>query len=330
MPKVLVTGSSGHLGCALVLILPLYGYEPLGLDILPSATTKIVGSIADRAFVERIFAEHKTSHVLHAATLHKPHVGSHAKEEFVKVNISGTLNLLEAAAKANCEAFIYTSTTSTFGRALAPKVGEPAAWIDESVVPIPKNIYGTTKIAAEDLCELVHHETKMPVIVLRTSRFFSESDDVDDMREAYEDDNLKVNELTYRRVDIADVVTSHVCALNGAADIKWGKYIISAPTLFQNTKETLALLDGNALMALKQVCPAFESTFSKKNWQFLPRLDRVYDSSKAMRELGWQPVYTFQRAVERISEGQEWRSDLTLKVGKKGYHAKPTGIYTSK
>ncbi len=47
-----------------------------------------------------------------------------------------------------------TSTTSAFGDALKRPPGEPAAWIDESAVAVPKNIYDVTKAASEDLCRL--------------------------------------------------------------------------------------------------------------------------------------------------------------------------------
>ena len=104
--------------------------------------------------------------VLHAATLHKPHVATHAREAFVETNIRGTLILLEEAARARVRAFVMTSTTSAFGDALKPPPGEPAAWIDERVAPSPKNIYGVTKTAAEDLCQLFHRNEGLAAIVL--------------------------------------------------------------------------------------------------------------------------------------------------------------------
>ncbi|KAG7144292.1 hypothetical protein HYQ46_006968 [Verticillium longisporum] len=168
VPNVLVTGSAGHLGCALMLSLASHGHSPIGIDMLAADTTTHVGSIADRPFVASIFARYPSiKHI---------------------------------------ESFVFISTTSTFGRALSPQKGSPAAWIDEAVVPIPKNIYGVTKVAAEDLCRLVHSQTRMPVLVLRTSRFFPEQDDDEDRRRAVDDENLKVLELAYRRVDISDVV----------------------------------------------------------------------------------------------------------------------------
>ena len=101
--------------------------------------------------------------VLHAATLHKPHVATHSRQEFVDTNITGTLNLLEEAVAAGVQAFVFTSTTSVFGDALIPPAGAPAAWITEDVTPVPKNIYGVTKAAAEDLCQLFHRNHGLAV-----------------------------------------------------------------------------------------------------------------------------------------------------------------------
>jgi nucleoside-diphosphate-sugar epimerase len=329
---VLVTGAAGHLGCALMLSLPSYGYTPIGIDILASETTTHVGSITDRAFVESLFAANpKIRHVLHAATLHKPHVESHTKSEFVDVNITGTLVLLETAASLNpgrIDSFVFVSTTSTFGEALSPKPGSPAAWVDETVTPVPKNIYGVTKVAAEDLCRLVHMQTGLPVLVLRTSRFFPEADDDEGRRAALGDENLKCLELAYRRVDIADVVSACVLATRRAREIGWGRYVVSAPPPFPNDAETLRRLDSEAEEVYCECVPGIKEVFREQGWTFLLRLDRVYDSGKAVRELGWEPVYTVRNAVEKIAQGKEWRSELTFRVGRKGYHAVSTGVYT--
>ncbi|RLL96087.1 hypothetical protein CFD26_103760 [Aspergillus turcosus] len=312
---VLVTGSAGHLGTALMLSLPSLGFRPFGIDILPSSTTTSVGSITDRAFIASILKTQPIKHVLHAATLHKPHICSHANEDFISTNILGTLVLLEESANYSqrIESFIFFSTTSTFGMALSPKPGLPAAWIDETIVPEPKNIYGVTKVAAEDLCALIQKQSGMPVLVLRTSRFFPEEDDDEGRRAAMDDGNLKVLELAYRRCDIEDIVRAAVCAMQKARDIRWGKYIISAPPLFKNEANTLDRLSRNPAEVFNEMCPRLGAVFEKKGWKHLPRIDRVYDSSKALRELGWEPRYTFEKTVERLAMGGEWRSELTAK-----------------
>src|SRR5579859_6623644 len=195
--RVLVTGAAGHLGEALTRTLRGAGHEVAALDILASPHVTHVGSIADRGFVSPAMAGVQA--VFHAATLHKPHVATHSRQDFVDTNVTGTLGLLETAA--GVEGFVFTSTTSVFGDALTPPAGAPAAWITEAVVPVPKNIYGVTKAAAENLCELFHKSAGLPCVVLRTSRFFPEDDDNRTARATYDDANLKANEFLYRRAE---------------------------------------------------------------------------------------------------------------------------------
>ena len=314
--KILVTGSSGHLGEALMRTLPGLGHEAIGIDIVPSPFTTIVASIADRSAVDA--AMRGVEGVLHAATLHKPHVATHSRQAFVDVNVTGTLNLLEAAVANKVRAFIFTSTTSTFGDALTPPRGAPAVWITEDVVPIPKNIYGATKTAAEDLCKLFQRDHGLPVLVLRTSRFFPEEDDVAERRAAFEEANLKANEFLYRRVEIEDVVSSHVLALEKAPDLGFEKFIITATAPF--VKEDAAQLGVDAPGVIARYFPEFPQVYSKLGWTMLPVLDRVYVNEKARRLLGWQPRYDFARVLGDVAAGRDIRSPLAIAVGAKGYH----------
>jgi nucleoside-diphosphate-sugar epimerase len=322
--KILVTGSSGHLGEALMRVLRADGADVTGLDVLEGVHTDAVGSIADRATVRSALQD--VDAVLHAATLHKPHVGSHSRQEFVDTNITGTLNLLEEAAAAGVSRFVFTSTTSAFGRALTPAEGQPAAWITEDVVPVPRNIYGVTKTSAEGLCELVHRDHGLPVLILRTSRFFPEADDRDDVRAAYADANLKVNELLYRRADLEDVVAAHRLALERAPAIGFGRYIISAPTPF--TRDDLAALRADAPAVVRRLFPEYEELYAARGWQMFPSIERVYDSGRAQADLGWAPRFDFGHALERLVRGEDPRSDLAIAVGAKGYHPVSTGPYT--
>src|SRR3954467_9259167 len=269
--RVLVTGSSGHLGEALVRVLGADGVDVVGLDALPSPHTDVVGSVADRELVRRCVDG--VDAILHAATLHKPHVGSHGKRDFVDTNVTGTLNLLEEAVAAGVGRFVFTSTTSAFGRALSPPPGAPAAWITEDIAPVPRNVYGVTKTAAEDLCELVHRDHGLPCLILRTSRFFPEADDRDEVRSAYDDANLKVNELLYRRADLEDVVSAHLLALRRAPEIGFGRYIISATTPF--TREDLAELRAGAPAVVRRRVPEYEAIYERRGWTMFPSIKRV-------------------------------------------------------
>lgn len=194
------------------------GEAVTGLDVKASPFTSALGSITDRGLMRELMTDVQT--VFHTATLHKPHVATHSKQDFVDTNITGTLTLLEAAVEAGVRQFIFTSTTSLFGDALRPPPGSPAAWITEDVVPIPKNIYGVTKSAAEDLCLLIHKQKQLDCIILRTSRFFPEEDDDRKKRDLFDDANIKANEFLFRRVDVEDVVSAHLCARNKATDTR--------------------------------------------------------------------------------------------------------------
>jgi UDP-glucose 4-epimerase len=324
--RILVTGSAGHLGEALCGRFAADGADVVGLDIKDSPHTSVDASVADRAVVRRITAD--VDAVVHTATLHKPHVGTHGLGDFVETNVTGTLNLLEEAVHAKVASFVFTSTTSAFGRALTPPAGEPVAWITEDVAPEVKNVYGATKTAAEDLCELVARDRGLPVVVLRTSRFFPEADDRDDLRASYDDLNLKVNELLYRRVDLDDVVEAHRLAVQRAPELAFGRYIVSATTPFG--PDDLAELAVDAPAVVRRLFGDYEQIYSSLGWTMLPRIDRVYVNAKARRDLEWSPRYDFRRALDRLASGEDPCSPLATAIGAKGYHDVTTGIYTTR
>jgi UDP-glucose 4-epimerase len=310
--KALVTGSAGHLGHALAHTLRGQGHDVVGIDLLESPETTVVGSIVDRALVARCMRGVEV--VYHAATLHKPHVATHSRQDFIDTNVTGTLHLLEEAATAGARAFVFTSSTSVFGDALSPPPGEPAAWITEDVVPVPKNIYGVTKAAAEDLCQLFHRNHRLPCLVLRTSRFFPEADDNRAAREAFADANLKTNEFLYRRVALDDIVTAHLLAAQRARDLGFRKYIISATSPF--TRDDLGELRRDAPAVVRRHAPDFEAIYASRSWRMIPSIDRVYINERARSELAWQPRFDFHRVLH---EGVA--SPLVQLVGSKGYHA---------
>jgi UDP-glucose 4-epimerase len=314
--KILVTGSAGHLGEALVRTLENSTYEAFGVDLNPSRFTNKVGSISDRDHVRACMQG--VDAVLHAATLHKPHVFTHTRQNFIDTNITGTLNLLEEAVAAGVRTFIFTSTTSAFGSALTPPASAPAAWVTEDVTPVPKNIYGVTKTAAEGLCELFHRNHRLACLILRTSRFFPEQDDRKETRDTYDDGNVKANEFLYRRVDLEDVVSAHLLALEKAREIGFGRYIISATTPF--TREDLFDLRANAPEVLKRRVPDYEREYTRRGWKMFPGIERVYVNDRARKDLGWQPRYDFRHVLDKLVAGDNPRSPLSIAVGAKGYH----------
>jgi nucleoside-diphosphate-sugar epimerase len=133
------------------------------------------------------------------------------------------------------------------------------------VVPVPKNIYGVSKAAAEDLCQLFQRNQDLPCIVLRTSRFFPEEDDDRAVRDVYDDDNAKANEYLHRRVDVEDVVSAHLLAARHAPALGFRRYIVSATTPF--LADDLADLRRDAAAVVRRRVPQLRSGICA------PRLD---------------------------------------------------------
>jgi UDP-glucose 4-epimerase len=317
--RMLVTGSSGHLGEALVRTLRERGADVIGLDIRPSEWTNVVGSVADAALAREVMAGIDV--VIHTATLHKPQLAFLPRQAFVDTNVSGALALLDAAADAGVRAFVMSSSTTVFGDALVPAPGEPAAWIDESVAPTPKNIYGVTKAAAEDLCHLAFRNQKLPCVVLRVSRFFLEADDVPDAHEGRTDDNVKADEYASRRVALEDVVDAHLLAAVRAPQLGFGRYVISATTPFR--PEDLPQLRTDASAVFKRRAPVAAAVWAEHGWRFPSLLDRVYVNARARQDLGWRPRFDLHAIALMVAAGGSVRTPMAQRVGSKEYVASP-------
>jgi len=256
--------------------------------------------------------------VIHTAALQQPHLASHPREAFVETNVSGTLVMLEAARQADVRSFVFTSSTSAFGRALSANSAQTATWITEDIIPVPRNICGVTKIAAEQLCELAAFELDLGVVVLRVARFFPELDDNESVRAEYSNQNAKTNEFLYRRVDIADAVDAHLLAVEAAPRLGFERLIISATTPFD--RRDVDALANDAPAVVRQTFPDQEAEYQRRGWRMFPTLDRVYDNARARHVLGWAPRYDFRHVLDQLKAEEEPGSPLARLVGAKGYH----------
>lgn len=286
--RILLTGSSGWLGSALAPRLRALGHEVIGLDPVPSVETQMIGSIADRDLIMRAVGDNRIEAIIHSGALHKPNIESRANSDFVATNVQGTLNLLDAAVASGVQRFVFTSTTSLMiSQAIRGgfKGGaRKAAWLTEAMSPEPRNIYGVTKLSAEHLCRLYHLRHGLPVVVLRTARFFPEADD---MAHAIEqsDANTKANELLFRRLTVEDAAEAHVAALEKAPQLGFDIFIVCAPTPFQPEDCDALIRDATAVVA--RYFPDFAALYARKGWTMFSSIDRVYDASRARDRLGF-------------------------------------------
>jgi UDP-glucose 4-epimerase len=204
---------------------------------------------------------------------------------------------------------------------LVPPADQPAAWIDESVVPVPKNLYGVTKVGAEDLCQLAHRNHGLACVVLRTSRFFAEGDDMPQHYDGRSDDNVKANEYAYRRVAIEDAVDAHLLAAARAPRLGFGRYVVSATTPF--TCSDMARVRTEAAAAFAERAPLAAAVWKERGWRFPDRLDRVYVNAQARYHLGWRPRFDLNAIAARVGAGESVHTPLSQLVGSKEYAHSP-------
>ncbi|WP_075217727.1 NAD-dependent epimerase/dehydratase family protein [Mongoliimonas terrestris] len=279
-PPMLVTGSSGRLGRALAARLdPL---EVRGLDVEPGPATTVRGSILDRRALAEALAG--VDSVVHLAALHAPHIGRVPDRQFRTVNVDGTASLLAAARKAGVRRFVFASSTSVYGAALANR--SAAVYVTESLAVAPRDVYDDTKRAAERLVLAADGDFPDGTVVLRIGRCVRETA------------RLRAWHRFYRGLAAADAARAlHRAARSGVG----GVFNVVARTLLQ--AEDAAGLKDDPLAILRQRYPAFD--WRDEDWAVLARdgIDRVYDGSLAATRLGfasrWDTVAWHERAMRR-------------------------------
>ena len=298
--RILLTGSSGWLGRFLAPMLRNAGHRVVGLDVAPGADTDVLGTVADRALIDRVFGDHGIEAVIHGGALHKPDIVRYPRQTFVDVNVSGTLNLLEAAVAAGNDRFVFTSTTSLMiSDAIRDERAAEAVWLTEESGPLaPRNIYGVTKLAAEHLCRLARFEQGLACIVLRTGRFFPEDDDTHSDPPG---PNIKANEFLNRRLTVEDAARAHLVALERAPDIGFGSFIVSAPTPF--ARADCAELKADAPAVIARYFPDATELYARRGWKLPRSIGRVYDASLAERRLGFRCETDFAAILAALRAG---------------------------
>ncbi|QNF34032.1 NAD(P)-dependent oxidoreductase [Adhaeribacter swui] len=275
MKRVLVTGSSGKLGKEIVRLLRMNNYNILGIDLIESDTTDEIIDIRDRNIIKEVTKG--VDAIIHTAALHGKHTDlNYSRDKFIETNINGTNNLLSASVENRVRKFLYTSTTSIYGTAMVSD--KQAVWVDEELIPQPRDIYDITKLTCELLCKDYFEKEGIETTVLRVSRFLPE------------DDNTKANHRIYRGLDEEDGAKGHQLALEKKFS-SFEIYNISNESPFK--KDDLSEIYSNPQDVICKYYPEAEEFYRRNNWKYPEKIDRVYSIAKAKRDLNYQPKNNF-------------------------------------
>lgn len=174
---VLVTGAGGFIGSHLVEALVESGAEVRAfvhyrgngswgwLDQSAHKThfEVVAGDITDR---DSVASAMKSSHtVFHLAALIGIPYSYHAPVSYLRTNIEGTMNVLQAAREANVERVIHTSTSEVYGSAQYVPINEAHPLQGQSP-------YSASKIGADKLAEAFHLSFGLPVVTIRPFNAF--------------------------------------------------------------------------------------------------------------------------------------------------------------
>jgi UDP-glucose 4-epimerase len=273
--RILVTGAAGLIGSGVAARLRK-DHDVVGLDLVSGPQVQIVGDCFDvkdwRHPVGRVDA------IAHVAALHAPHVGQRSEADFRQSNVEATSRLLDFAVEAGVRHFTLTSTTSLYGHALEP-IGR-AVWVDEQLLPQPRDIYDETKLKAEELVSSAGNA--LNVTSLRMSRCFPEAADV-----------MAWYRL-YRGIDRRDVADAHALALGRTGPP--ATYVISAATPFDRQNCEQLFVDAPAV--IERRCPGLIARMAANGWHPPRSIGRVYDAGLAERELGLAPDFGIESCLE--------------------------------
>ena len=168
--NVLVTGGAGFIGSSLVRELLRRGAKVIVYDNFIYGDKRNLAEVEDSIKIVKgdvlswkiyhTIKEYKVQYVFHlAAEPYIPHSYDNP-EKFFDVNVKGTMNVLTACKTLDVKRIVHFSSSEVYGAAQYIPM-------DEKHPTLPLSTYAVSKLAADRLCFVFHHEHGIPVIILR-------------------------------------------------------------------------------------------------------------------------------------------------------------------
>ena len=254
------------------------------------------GDICDRNLVNKIFKNHEINCVIHIAARAGVRPSLEDPLEYVRSNIEGTINILEAMRKNNVKKIVFASSSSVYGNCKAEKFTEDLK-VTEPISP-----YAATKSACEQFLYTYSKLYEMQALCLRfftvygprqrpdlAIRKFIELIEQDKPIPVY-GDGTTMRDYTY----IDDIVNGIMSAID-----------------YDKTPYEIINLGGGSPVTLNEMITTIEKVMGKKaKIERLPMqpgdVDRtVSDITKARRLLNYNPQTSFEEGIRKFIEWRE-------------------------
>lgn len=322
--KVLVTGGAGYIGSCVVRALQKEGYEVVVYDNLSTGRKEsvqncklVVGDIADRPALRKLFAEEKVDAVLHFAASIEVEESVRNPAKYFENNVTNSLNLIDTMLEYNATKIVFSSTAAVYG--------EPAKLpVTEQAQTNPANPYGETKLLFERALKSYYEAYGVNSISLR---YFNAAGAWLEENLGYNNrgkephliprvlnvacgrkDEIEVFGQDYATPDgsgirdyvhVRDLADAHILALERLGDLN-GAYVYNVGT-------------GRGYSVLEVIDEAMEITGRMIPIKFMPRRDGdpaklVADSSKLQKDLGWRPKFGLREIIQSSWQWHQNRS----------------------
>src|SRR5262245_879124 len=277
--KVMLTGGAGDLGTVLTPMLEARGDIPLRLDIVPPTDPGgiyVAGSILDRDGLTRWFAG--VDSVVHIAAWHGIHETTRAKDvyAFWDLNVTGTMNVFEAAHRAGVRQVVYLSSTSVRHRA---------------------SLYGHTKVLGEEIAQTYRTCHNMLVVILRPRGFIPHWN-----RAVYASFVAWLRWFWRGAVHIDDVAAAVVQSIELLARTRFAApLVLPVDGAYEYTDDDLAHWDVQGPgSTFRRYYGAYEDLV--RRYGLAPEEKPFkYDLSETQRWLGYTPRYSLRDALRELA-----------------------------
>ena len=334
MKKILITGGAGFIGSHVVrLFVNTYpDYHIYNLDVLTYAGnlenlkdieskanyTFLRADITDAEKMNALFAEYQFDGVIHLAA--ESHVDRSISDPlaFIKTNILGTVHLLHAAKKTwkdnMCDKLFYhISTDEVYG-----SLGETGLFTETTAYD-PRSPYSSSKASSDHLVRAYHHTYGLPVVISNCSNNYGPNQFPEKLI-PLSINNIKNNKPipVYGKGDnIRDWLYVHDHAR--AVDLIYHKGTNG------ETYNIGGINEWTNIDLIHKLCEVMDDKLGREKGTSAQLISFVkdraghdmryaIDSSKLMKELGWEPSLQFAEGIEKTVEwylaNDEWLNNI--------------------